>query len=171
MTSAAPATLGSRLMGFSAVSIGTVVVTQSLLFVAYSVLGWPGVAANVAAVCIAALPAYWANRRWVWRRADRHSVSREILPFWGYSLAGLAASSVLVAFADRWWDSPAAVMAANLVGFGALWIGKFVLLDRVLFARPERGGSAQSAELAEASESDQEASTADRTVSKSEQST
>ncbi|WP_419921875.1 GtrA family protein [Candidatus Poriferisodalis sp.] len=133
--------LGTRLAGFGAVSLGTVVFTQGVLFVAYGVLGWPGVVANVVAVCVAALPAYLANRRWVWRRADRHSVSREILPFWAYSLAGLAASTVLVAFADRAWDAPVAVMAANLAGFGALWIGKFLLLDRVLFARDDETAS------------------------------
>ena len=72
-------------------------VTQSVLIVAYSVLDWPAVVANVTAVCVAAGPAYYANRRWVWSRTDRHSVTREILPFWAYSLAGLGISSLLVA--------------------------------------------------------------------------
>ena len=126
-----------RLFGYGAVSAGTVVLTQGVLIVAYSVLDWPAVVANVTAVCVAAGPAYYANRRWVWSRTDRHSVTREILPFWAYSLAGLGISSLLVALADRWWQSAVAVSAANLAGFGALWVGKFILLDRVLFARPE----------------------------------
>ncbi len=126
-----------RLVGYGTVSAGTVVVTQSVLIVAYSVLDWPAVLANVTAVCVAAGPAYYANRRWVWSRTDRHSVTREILPFWAYSLAGLGISSLLVALADRWWQSAVAVSAANLAGFGALWVGKFILLDRVLFARSD----------------------------------
>ncbi|WP_419842251.1 GtrA family protein [Candidatus Poriferisodalis sp.] len=126
----------SRLLGFSAVSAGTVAVTQAVLLVAYAVLAWPALVANAVAVCVAAGPAYWANRRWVWSRTDRHSLSREILPFWTYSLAGLGVSSVLVAAVEAWWESAAAVSAANLTGFGLLWIGKFVLLERVLFARP-----------------------------------
>ncbi len=126
-----------RLVGYSTVSAGTVVVTQAVLVVAYAVLGWPAVAANVVAVCVAAGPAYHANRRWVWSRTDRHSLTGEILPFWAYSLAGLGISSLLVALADRWWQSTVAVSAANLIGFGVLWAGKFILLDRVLFARPE----------------------------------
>ncbi|WP_420437098.1 GtrA family protein [Candidatus Poriferisodalis sp.] len=124
-----------RLAGYAAVSAGTVVVTQAVLILAYSVLGWPGVVANMVAVCVAAGPAYYANRRWVWARTDPHSVTREIMPFWAYSLAGLGLSSLLVALADRWWQSAVAVSAANLAGFGLLWVGKFVLLDRVLFAR------------------------------------
>ncbi len=129
--------LFGRLVGYSTVSAGTVVVTQSVLVVAYAVLGWPAVAANVVAVCVAAGPAYYANRRWVWSRTDRHSLTGEILPFWAYSLAGLGISSLAVALADRWWQSTVAVSAANLIGFGVLWAGKFILLDRVLFARPE----------------------------------
>ncbi|WP_420445996.1 GtrA family protein [Candidatus Poriferisodalis sp.] len=128
-----------RLVGYGTVSVGTVVVTQGVLVVGYAVLGWPAVVANVVAVCVAAGPAYYANRRWVWARTDRHSVTREILPFWSYSLAGLGVSSLFVALAEGWWPSTVAVSAANLVGFGALWVGKFLLLDRVLFARPASG--------------------------------
>ena len=129
--------LVGRLVGYGAVSAMSVAVTQAVLVSTYSGLGWPAVAANVVAVCVAAGPAYYANRRWVWARTDRHSVTREILPFWGYNLAGLAASSALVALADAWWSSTLAVSAANLAGFGALWVGKFFLLDRVLFARSD----------------------------------
>ena len=129
--------LFGRLLGYSTVSAGTVVVTQAVLVVAYAVLEWPAVVANVVAVCVAAGPAYYANRRWVWSRTDRHSLTGEILPFWAYSLAGLGISSLAVALADRWWQSTVAVSAANLIGFGVLWAGKFILLDRVLFARPE----------------------------------
>jgi len=129
--------LFGRLVGYSTVSAGTVVVTQSVLVVAYAVLDWPAVVANVVAVCVAAGPGYYANRRWVWARTDRHSLTGEILPFWAYSLAGLGISTVLVGLAEMWWQSTVAVSAANLIGFGVLWAGKFILLDRVLFARPE----------------------------------
>ncbi len=124
-----------RLLGFSAVSAGTVALTQGVLVLTHAVLEWPAVTANVVAVCVASGPAYYANRRWVWARTDRHSLVGEVLPFWAYSLAGLGISSLLVVLADRWWQSTAAVSMANLLGFGLLWVGKFVLLDRVLFAR------------------------------------
>lgn len=137
--------LFGRLVGYSAVSAGTVVVTQTVLVVAYALLDWPAVVANVVAVCAAAGPAYYANRRWVWGRTDRHSLAGEILPFWIYSLAGLGISTVLVALAERWWQSTVAVSAANLVGFGVLWAGKFILLDRVLFARPDDQADARPA--------------------------
>ena len=135
--------LFGRLVGYSTVSAGTVAVTQGVLLLAYAVLERPAIVSNVVAVCVAAGPAYYFNRRLVWARTDRHSVTREILPFWAYSLAGLGISTVLVWLADMWWNSAPAVSAANLVGFGVLWVGKFVLLDRVLFARPNTPSGTQ----------------------------
>ncbi len=98
-------------------------------------LGITAALSNVLAVCIAAWPAYLLNRRWVWVKRTTHSLTREIAPFWAYNLVGLALSTVLVALVARYWsdDSPA-VHAANLTAFGVLWLGKFILLDRVLFA-------------------------------------
>ena len=98
-----------------------------------AVFDWPGVPSNITAVCVAALPAYLLNRAWVWGKTSTHSVRGEIVPFWTYSLLGLAFSTILVGFADQIWGTTLSVMAANLVGFGILWVGKFVLLEKVLF--------------------------------------
>lgn len=122
-----------RLARFAGVSAVAVVITQSLLFAFNAVLGWPGWIANVAAVGLAALPAYLMNRRWVWAKCGPHSISREVAPFWGYTFLGLLVSTGTVAIADAVWGTTIAVLAANIAGFGALWVGKFVLLDRVLF--------------------------------------
>jgi hypothetical protein len=70
----------------------------------------------------------------VWGRTGKHSVTREVLPFWGYTFAGLALSTGAVAFVDHRWDSAMAVSAANITAFAALWAAKFFLLDQLLFA-------------------------------------
>ena len=118
-------------------SVLSVSVTQLVLFLSNSVLDIGAVLSNILAVCIAAWPAYLLNRYWVWVKRTAHSLTREIVPFWTYNLVGLAASTLLVALADRYWDGAQAVHAANLVAFGALWFGKFVFLDRVLFVTHE----------------------------------
>jgi putative flippase GtrA len=115
------------------VSAFGVVLTQSLLWILNSRLGWAGWVANVTAVGLAAVPAYLLNRAWVWAKEGPHSVAREIVPFWSYTFCGLALSTLLVAIADEKWGTALAVQLANLAGFGVLWAGKFVLLDRVLF--------------------------------------
>lgn len=138
--------LFSLIAGFGMVSAGSVAMTQAVLLLCAGMLNWPPVTANVTAVMSAALPAYYANRRWVWGRSDRHSFSREIAPFFGYALAGLVLSSVLVAVVARLWDSVLLVSAANLAGFGTLWVGKFFLCHRVLFARPDTKTSLRTAD-------------------------
>jgi putative flippase GtrA len=131
-----------RLAGFAAVSVVAVPVAQLTLWLCYGVLGIAAVPANVIAVGIGAIPSYWLNRRWVWQKAGGHSVSREILPFWTYTFLGLALSTVFVAVADRIWGTGMAVALANMAGFGVLWIGKFILLERVLFV--DQGAQAQT---------------------------
>jgi putative flippase GtrA len=123
----------TRLARFAGISVVSVVITQALLVLFNSVMGWPGWVANVMAVGIAAGPAYFLNRRWVWAKFGPHSMSREVVPFWAYTFAGLLLSTALVVVADAVWGTTLAVQIANIVGFGVLWVGKFVLLDRVLF--------------------------------------
>ena len=128
-------TLRVKLLRYSGVSAVAVVITQTCLWFGLVVTKWPAVVANVVAVSLGAIPAYLLNRSWVWGRKDSHSVRDEILPFWLYNLAGLAISSTLVTLADLWWASTALVMSANLVAFGVLWLGKFFILEKVLFKR------------------------------------
>ncbi|MEC7829146.1 MAG: GtrA family protein [Actinomycetota bacterium] len=128
-------TLRVKLLRYSGVSAVAVVVTQTCLWFGLVVAKWPAVVANVVAVSLGAIPAYLLNRSWVWGRKDSHSVRDEILPFWLYNLAGLAISSTLVTLADLWWASTALVMSANLTAFAVLWLGKFFVLEKVLFKR------------------------------------
>lgn len=121
---------------YSLVSGISVVITQVLLIGFKGGLGWPGATANALAVCLAAGPSYVLNRYWTWSKRGRNRVWKEIVPFWSTALLGLAFSTWLVALADRRWGTVLAVSLANLLAFGLLWVGKFILLDRVLFASP-----------------------------------
>jgi putative flippase GtrA len=129
--------LGRKAVRYSAVSVVGVAVTQVFLLTLHGVFGWPGTAANVTAVCVASVPAYFMNRQWVWGRRGDHDLAREVLPFWGFAFAGLAFSTVLVALADQWSTSPLAVSAANITAFGTLWVVKFFVLDMVMFGKSQ----------------------------------
>jgi putative flippase GtrA len=126
-----------KLFRYTGVSVVVVVITQSLLILASAGFRWSGVASNVFAVSLAAIPAFWLNRRFVWARVGEHSVVREVVPFWVYSVMGLVLSTVVVALADRWWGTTFAVAAANLAGFLVLWVGKFLFLEKCLFRATE----------------------------------
>jgi putative flippase GtrA len=136
-----------RVLRCLAVSVGTTVLSAIVLVTLALGFGMPAGMANVIAVCCGIVPSYVANRRWVWHREGRGSVTREIMPFWVLSLAGLAASTASVSFAAKataHWSSSLRVIAlpaANVAAFGALWLVQFVLLDRVIF-RPRVTASA-----------------------------
>jgi putative flippase GtrA len=103
--------------------------------------------ANVISVVAGIGPSFALNRRWVWKATGRGHLRREVTPFWAYSLLSLVLSTIAVAHAAAWADSVAAspeqrtivVLAANVLTFGALWTGQFLLLDKVLF-RHRSGG-------------------------------
>jgi putative flippase GtrA len=101
-------------------------------------------AANVIATVAGIGPSFALNRRWAWHRTDRGHVTREVAPFWGYCLLALVLSTIAVARAGAWADAidvrpgtrTAIILAANVATFGTLWIGQFLLLDRLLFREP-----------------------------------
>ena len=128
------------------VSVGTTLLSAAILVVLAVGFGMPAGLANVIAVVCGIGPSYVFNRRWVWQRAGRGDVAREVVPFWSLSLAGLALSTVAVAIVGAVsgsWPPAARAIAlplANAAVFGALWLAQFVILDRVIF-RPAPKGS------------------------------
>jgi len=125
---------GRRLLRYAGVSVVGVLCGQTLLVMFYGGFGLGATSANVVAVMIGTIPSYYLNRAWVWGKSGAHSVRAEIVPFWGMALLGLVLSTVLVAIVHQWSDAWIWINLANLSAFGSLWIAKYVLLDRVLFA-------------------------------------
>jgi putative flippase GtrA len=122
-----------KFLRFVTVSVvGTVITWGQLLFYVGS-LGWSGAVANVVAVTVASVPAFFLSKHWVWQHDSRSSVHREATAFWGMNLAGLVLSTLFVAVAYAIWPSALTVVGANLAGFGMLWLAKFLVLDEYLF--------------------------------------
>jgi len=118
---------------YSAVSVVGVVLTQALLLAGHGILGIEAGRANVAAVLVTAVPVYLLNRAWVWQLRGPSSWRREVLPFWGFTVAGLVLSTLAVGAVSALTASPVAVAAANIGAFGLLWVAKFAVLDGVVF--------------------------------------
>jgi len=129
---------GNLAIKYSMVSVVGVTLTQTMLVVFVGLLDRNPTASNVLAVTLTAVPVFLLNKRWVWLHDGKVSFRREILPFWVFTLGGLLLSTLLVAGAQRVSDSTLLVMAANLGGFGILWVAKFLFLDQIMFGHSER---------------------------------
>lgn len=122
-----------KMLKYSAVSAVAFPFTQVLLLVFTLGFDWSFVMANLVAVSIMAFPAYLLNRYWVWGKKDKNRLMTEVVPFWVITLIGLGMSTICAHYADQWFESPLAVNLANAVGFGIVWVFKFLFLDRMMF--------------------------------------
>jgi putative flippase GtrA len=133
---------GRKLVRYSLVSVVSVAVSQVVLFLAQ--FAWSARTSNIVAVCVSAIPSYWLNRAWAWGKTGKSHLMKEIVPFWSMALLGLILSTWSVDFAESHAASITSstigqkliINVAALAAFGVLWVGKFVILNRVLFAHP-----------------------------------
>ena len=78
-------------------SVSAIATVTSLLVLGILVFaGWPAVAANLVATAVGTIPSFELNRRWVWGRGRRRSLTRQVLPYCLLSLAGLVLSTLAV---------------------------------------------------------------------------
>jgi len=96
-------------------------------------------AASLLSAAILTVPNFFANKHFVWRVTSRENLRSQVLVFWvavmlGVSLATLFTHLVENAMADQTTLARgAAVFFAQLLGYGIVWVGRFLLLDRWLF--------------------------------------
>ena len=140
--------LGRKHARYAATSVVTVLTGQSLLAFGFYVAQWKAQTANLFSFSIATTVGYLINRFWTWEVSQRSGLAVQGLWFWGLSLVGLGFSQLAVRAAESssqsMTDSRAlqtvAVNGASLAAFGAVWIVKFVVLDRFVFTDRKGGG-------------------------------
>ena len=132
---------GKKLIKYTMVSAISVVVGQVLLIFAFGIMRWTAAWSNLFAVGLSAVPSYYLNRAWAWGKRGRSHFIKEVVPFWSLAFLGLAISTVAV----RWVEPvakdlttdhgirTAIISLTNLGAFGVLWVGKFIIFNRVLF--------------------------------------
>ena len=123
-----------RYSGVSVVNVSLGLLTFNLCRALFD-MSW--LAANIVSVVIGAIPAYLMSRAWVWQRDGKISMSTEVLPFWGINLIGFLFSSFTVAVVDHWTVNVLVVNFFRLSAWGVVWIFKYLVLDRYLFAPGE----------------------------------
>jgi len=137
-----------KLVKYSMVSLVSIVVSQTTQLVAFF-LTHNGVLSSIVAVAVGTVPSYELNRRWTWKKNGPSHMWREIVPFWVMSFIGLVFSTVCVYLAEQWAEDRDLTKArtalllnlSSLFAFGILWIGKFMIINRLLFHRDHHAAS------------------------------
>jgi putative flippase GtrA len=136
---------GLKLIKYAAVSIISTVVSQLTLLLTFGVFSLMSeVPANLVANIIATVPSYTLNRRWVWGKGGKSHLWREVVPFWVLSFIGLAVSSLAVWGAGalsrqhhlHHFGTTVLVNGANLLSFAILWVGKFIVYNKLFHMAP-----------------------------------
>lgn len=144
---------------FTRYTIGSIiagVATEATLLLTYGLALLGPETASIAAWLVGAAVNYSLSRRWAWGRRGRARLPRELLSFWGISVATMALSAWATGVAHRVGPrlfAPleegmlrvAFVGAVFLAVYGMLFVVKFVVFHYFVFA-----GSGEGTEPGEA---------------------
>lgn len=96
------------------------------------------VAASITSAAILTIPNFFANKYLVWRNTSRENLRAQVAVFWVAAMLGVTFATTLTFIVDwmiasHGWLEKVAVFVAQLTGFGIVWLGRYVILDRWLF--------------------------------------
>ncbi len=133
-----------KLFRYSMASVVAVIVSNVCLLIFVGLVKMGVVLASTLATTIAAIPSYEMNRKWAWGKSGKSHLMKEVVPFWALALLGWAFSTWAVwlmdGYAKRHHFSHAgqtfSVAAVYFGAFGVLWVGKFIIFNKLMFVHP-----------------------------------
>jgi putative flippase GtrA len=131
-----------KFIRYSMVSVIAVVISQVALVLCTGVFGLSAILSNTVAAAVSTPASYELNRKWAWGKSGKSHLWREVAPFWGFTLIGYLGSTGTVQLADTMTKSHGvhgalrvlAIMGAQLFAYGVVWIVKFLVFNRIVFA-------------------------------------
>ena len=96
------------------------------------------VAASVTSAAILTIPNFFANKYVVWKNTSKDNLRTQVAVFWVAAMLGVTFATLLTFLVDymiesHGWLEKIAVFFAQLAGFGIVWLGRYVILDRWIF--------------------------------------
>ncbi len=153
-----------KVFRYAAGSVVATVCSEAAFLLVYGVIhATPAVASGVGWLA-GAVPNYWLNRTWTWRRRGKPSLTGELLPYVAIVLGTLLLATIATSAVDSalTGDQVAQGVRVGLVGgtflavYGVVFLLRFFLLDQLFRhaqARSARGSVAPtSADDTEAKE-------------------
>jgi len=136
-----------KFIRYSMVSVVAVVISQATILLCTGVFGLSGILSNTLGAVASTPASYELNRKWAWGKRGKSHLWREVAPFWGFTLLGYLASTGTVQLADSMTRAHhvhgapriIAIMGASLFAYGLVWIVKFLVFNRIVFASRTTG--------------------------------
>lgn len=133
-----------KFIRYSMVSAVAIVISQVVILICAWLFRFSGVTANAVGAVASTPASYELNRKWAWGKRGKSHLWREVVPFWALTVAGFLGSTVTVGIADSECQShhvdglvrALVIMGASLFAYGVIWIAKFVIFNRLVFAAP-----------------------------------
>ena len=125
---------------YTLVSVISTAVYLAVLILVFGFLHlWSEVPSVLFASAVATVPSYFLNRKWAWGKSGRSHLLKEVIPFWATSIVGLLVATLTAALAHSFstlhhlkhFDRTVVVVGATFAAAGLLWIGKFLIFDRL----------------------------------------
>lgn len=96
--------------------------------------------------CILTVPNYLANKHIVWRDKSKDNQVTEVTVFWLAAILGTAFAMGFVFLAAKVVPESsgeiqhgAAIFGAQLLGYGIVWVARYLFLDRLIFKATHHG--------------------------------
>jgi putative flippase GtrA len=133
---------GRKLFRYSCASVVAVAVSVVCLVIFNGLIGLSAWVSSTLATAIATVPNYEMNRKWAWGKSGRSHLWKEVVPFWALAFLGWAFSTISVHVMEGYAHShhfshlasTASVTIVYVAAFGVLWVAKFIIFNKVLFA-------------------------------------
>lgn len=132
---------GTKMIRYTLISVICVAISVIVLGITVGLLHWTAGWANIFACAVGTIPSYELNRKWAWGKSGRGHLWREVVPFWALAFIGLAFSTYWAVAAESLarhhhlshLAHTMLVEGAVLTAYGVLWIGKFIIFNKILF--------------------------------------
>ena len=108
--------------------------------------GVPAVAAVFLTACILTPANYLANKHYVWKHKSRENQGTEVTVFWLAAILGTAFAmgfvwlvEMIIPDSASELVQAAAIFSAQFLGYGIVWVARYLFLDRLVFKATHHG--------------------------------
>ena len=110
--------------------------------------------ASLTCAAILTVPNFFANKYLVWKEASQDNLRTQVVVFWVAAMLGVGVATSLTWIVEQQVHGRVsgaveaiAVFCAQILGFGIVWIGRYLILDKWIFKATHDGDEPTPDEL------------------------